>query len=233
MEGLALIIALRRCFNNMRFSLYDFYSFSIAIAAVIAIVRYRRIYPGFRPFLFVCWAALATEIVCYFLIYQGNYTFIPYGIYSVVESLLITWLFQQLGVFNRRPYWFTLLIIFYLLAWLTEIIFFEGMNRNMTWFRLIHSFIIVLLSILLLSKELSVQRTFLLKSPVFLICTGFLLYYTFVVIAGVFELYGYGGSVAFRRQVQWIMIHANLIVNLIYAIAVLCMPHRLRYSLPY
>ncbi|HEX2846169.1 MAG TPA: hypothetical protein VHN59_06445 [Chitinophagaceae bacterium] len=217
----------------MRFTIYDLYSFSIAIAAIIAIVRYKRIYPGFRPFLFMSWAALATEAICYFLIYQRNYTFVPYGIYSVVEGLLITWLFRELGLFGRRSYLFVLLIVFYLLAWLTEVIFFEGMNRNMTWFRLLHSFITVLLSILLLGRELSVQRTFLLKSPVFLICTGFLLYNTIVVIAGVFDLYGYGGNITFRRQVQGIMIYMNLIVNLIYAVAVLCMPHRLRYSLPY
>lgn len=233
MEDLALLIVLRRCFNDMRFELYDFFSFSIAIAAIIGIIRYKRIYPGFRPFLFVCWAALATETVCYFMIYQGNYTFIPYGIYSIVESLLITWLFRELGIFDRRPYLFILLIIFYWLAWLTEIIFFEGMNRNMTWFRLAHSFIVVLLSILLLSKELSVQRTFLLKSPVFLICIGYLLYYTFTIIAGVFELYGYGGNITFWRQVQRILTYTNFFVNLIYALAVLCMPHRLRYSLPY
>ncbi len=217
----------------MKPTLYELYSFSIAIAAILAIVRYKRIYPGFRPFLFVCWAALATEIVCYLLVHQRNYTFIPYGIYSIIESVLITWFFRKLGVFDRRPYWFILLIIFYLLAWLTEIIFFKGMSRNMTWFRLEYSFVLILLSILLLSKELSVQRTFLLKSPVFLICIGFLLYYTCTVIAGVFELYGYGGSVTFRRQVQLILIYANLIVNLIYAVAVLCMPRHLRYSLPY
>lgn len=217
----------------MQFTIYDLCSFSIAIAAVIAMVRYQRIYPGFRPFLFVCWASLITETVCYFLIYHRNYTFIPYGIYSLTESLLIAWLFREMGIFERRPGLFTLLIIAYPLAWLTEIIFFEGLNRTMTWFRLGHSFIVVVLSILLLSKELSVQRTFLLKSPIFLICVGFLIYYTFAVIAGVFELYGYGGSMIFRSQVQGIMICTNVIVNLIYALAILCMPHRLRYSLPY
>lgn len=217
----------------MRFTLYDLYCFSIAIAAIIAIIRYKRIYPGFRPFLFICWVALATETVCYFVVYQGNYTYIPYSIYTIIESLLIIWLFRNLGLFSRRPYWFILLISFCLFVWLIEIIIYKGMNRNMTWFRLVYSLIVVLLSILLLSKELSVQRTFLLKSPVFLICTGFLLYYAFTVIAGVFELYGYGGSVAFRRQVQLILIYTNLFVNLIYAVAVSCMPHRLRYSLPY
>ena len=86
---------------------------------MIAVIRYGRIYPGFRPFLFICWASLITETVCYFLVYQGNYTFIPYGIYSLVESLLMTWLFRELGLFDKRRYIFTILLIAYPLAWLT------------------------------------------------------------------------------------------------------------------
>jgi len=217
----------------MQFTLIDLYCFSIAIAAIIAIVRYKRIYPGFRPFLFVCWASLATETVCYFMVYNEGNTYIPYGIYSLAESLLISWFFREMRLFDKRPRLFIILIGTYLLAWVVEGVFFGAFDRNMTWFRLGHSFIVVILSILLLGKELAVQRTFLLKSPVFLICIGFLLYYTCAVIAGVFDLYGYGGSSSFRQQVQWISMYSNVVVNLIYALAVLCMPHRLRYSLPY
>lgn len=215
----------------MRFSIYDLYSFSIAIAAIIAIARYKRIYPGFRPFLFVCWAALITETVCYFLIYSGNYTVVPFGIYSLAESLLLAWLFRQLGVFDRHPVLFHALLISYIITWVVEVIFFGSLSQNMTWFRLGHSVMVLVLSIILLSRELSTQRTFLLKSPVFLICAGFLLYYSCAVIAGVFELYG--GNRAFRSQMQWISMYVNVIVNLIYAVAILCMPRRLRYSLPY
>ena len=210
---------------------YDLFALSIVIAAVIAIVRYKRIYPGFRPFLFVCWASLVTETVCFFLINNGNFTMMPYGIYSLIESLLLTWFFREMGIFERRPFFFTLLMILYPLGWTIEAVFFENLNQNMTWFRLGHSFIVVVLTVILLSRELSTQRTHLLKSAVFLLCTAFLCYYSCSVIAGVFELYGGHGK--FTKQLQLISIYLNFIVNLIYAVAILCMPRHLRYSLPY
>lgn len=217
----------------MGFTLIDLYCLSIGLAAIIALVKYKRIYRGFYPFIYICWAAFINEIICYFLVYNGNYTYIPFGIYSIAESMLMAWFFREMGVFDRRPALFSLLMVLYPLAWSGEVIFLEAFSRNMTWFRLGYSFVVVILSIILLSRELAVQRTFLLKSPVFLICIGFILYYTCAVVAGVFELYDYGGSGVLRSRVQWIMIYDNLIVNLIYALAVICMPHRLRYSLPY
>ncbi|RYG50105.1 MAG: hypothetical protein EOO01_11475 [Chitinophagaceae bacterium] len=217
----------------MQFTLIDLYCFSIAIAAILGVVRFSRIYPGFKPFVYVCWAALLTETVCYFLVYNRGNTYIPYGIYSLAESLLITWFFREMGIFRKKPQLFMALIYFYIAAWITEAVFFNAFGKNMTWFRLVHAFIVVLLSIVLISKELSIQRTFLLKSSVFLICIAFLLYFTLAVIAGVFELYDFGGDLALRIKMQGIMMYTNVIVNLIYALAVLWIPQRLRYSLPY
>jgi hypothetical protein len=60
-----------------------------------------------------------------------------------------------------------------------------------------------------------------------------MVYYTFTVIIGVFWIYGFGGSSSFRRHMVWILIYINLVVNLVFALAVLWMPKKLRFSLPY
>lgn len=76
------------------------------------------------------------------------------------------------------------------------------------------------------------EKKNILKNSIFLICAGFILYYTYKVFVGLFWLYGLNKSMEFTLNIVIIMIYINFITNLIYALAFLWMPTKHRFSLP-
>lgn len=217
----------------MKFTLLDLYSFSISIAAIIGWIRFRKIHSTYYPFLYFIWLGFVNEIIGYFLINSGHTNAVNNSIYSLAESLLITWQFYRWQLFKQRTGLYIGLLILFGIFWIVETFIVYDIYRTITYFRVFYSFIIVLMSINTLNSILMKEQTNILKNPVFLICLSFVIYFTFTVIVGIFWIYGIGGSTGFRRSMVWILIYVNLFSNLIYALAVLWMPKKLRFSLPY
>lgn len=217
----------------MKFTLLDLYSLSIGIAAIISVIRFRKINPVYYPFIYCIWLAFSNEVLGYFLIYSGHSNAVNINIYVLFESLLITWQFRKWLVFERYKKPYLVLLVSFLVFWIIEAFFVLSITLIFTYFRVYYSFIIVLMSIDTLNRILVREKTNLLKNPVFLICVSFVIYYTFTVIVGIFWIYGFAGSRSFRRNLGWVYIYINFFSNLIYAFAVLWMPKKLRFSLPY
>jgi len=218
---------------HLQFSLLDLFSFSILIAAAMGWVRYRRIHPTYHPFLYLCWLGLLNELISYFLIYNGYSNAVNSNLFVLGEVFLITW---QLRNWNRTHYFkgfYTVFVLLCIAFWALEMFLVPAWYQTITCFRIFYSFVIVIMSIECLNKQLSTERGRLLRNPVVLICLAFILYFTYTVIVGVFWIYGFGGSVDFRRNMVWILIYINVLCNLIYALAILWMPAKLRFTLPF
>ncbi len=106
------------------------------------------------------------------------------------------------------------------------------MQHNTSYFRVMYAFVIVLLSIQTIYTQLVLEKRNILMNSIFLICSGFIIYYTYNVIVGLFWLYGLNASIEFQISIINIMIFINCFVNLIYALAVVWMPTKHRFSLP-
>lgn len=218
---------------RLQLTILDVFSFSILIAAAIGWVRYRSIHPTYYPFIYLCWLGAANEVISYFLIYAGHSNALNGNVFILGEVFLISW---QLGVWNTAHIFkrfYTAFLLLCVLFWALEMFLMPAWFQSITYFRIFYSFVIVILSIECLNKQLSVERGRLLKNSIVLICLAFILYFTYTVIVGVFWIYGFGGSIAFRRNMVWILIYINVLCNLIYALAILWMPAKLRYTLPF
>ncbi len=215
----------------MKFTLLDLYCFSIGIAAIIGVARFNKIHPAYYPFLFLTWTAFATEITSYFLIYSGHYNAVPYNIYVLCEAILVLFLFKKWGLFtNLKPVFYGLLV-FLVALWFIDCFYIKGIKRTITYYRIAHSFIIVMMSIAVISKLITSEKEPLLKNSTFLICLGFTLFFTFKVFVGIFTLWA-ADDKKFRMSIGYIPVYLNVFTNLIYALAVLWMPARLRFTMP-
>lgn len=215
------------------YTLAVIFSFSIAIAAIIGGVRFNRISPAYRPFLFCIWLAFANEILGFFIRRSGNSNAINNNIYVLAEAILVSWQFYRWRLFKGQRKIFIAILSSFLVFWIIECLVTGRIHYTTTYFRVYYSFVIVLMSINIRIEPLNTERRNILTNPVFLLRTGFLLYFTYKVIVQIFWLYGLGSSKEFRMNVVWILIYINLVTNLIYALAVLCMPRKQRFSLPY
>lgn len=208
-------------------------SFSIAIAAIIGGLRFKKISPAYYPFLYCVWIALANEVIGFLLTRNGYTNAINNNIYVLAESILLTWQFYRWNLFRRNEKVFAFIIASYVVLWTIECLFTWRIVYTTTYFRVFYSFVIVLMSINYRIEPLRTEKKSILTNPIFLLRTGFLLYFTYKVIVQIFWLYGLGGSKAFRMNVVWILIFINLLTNLIYALAILWMPRKQRFSLPF
>jgi len=217
----------------MNYTIAAIFSFSIFIAAIIGLIRFKGISPVYYPFLYCLWIGATNELLSYILIRMGHSTAINISIYVLAESLLFTWQFKNWGLFKRSKILFPILLLCLVLFWSIEVFFIEGSKNTISYFRIFHSFLISIMSLNIINEQLNLEKKNILKNSIFLICIVFVIYFTCDVIVGLFWLYGLHMSRQFQFNLAVIIIYINLFANLIYALAVLWMPLKHRFTLPY
>ena len=209
------------------------FSLSIAIAAIIGWIRFEKINPAYYPFLFFIWIGLLNETISVTVVdIFHKKSILNNNIYVLSESLILTWQFKKWSLFVRLNNIFIIVIISFILLWFSEGFFISGINSPLHYFRIFYSVGIVLMSVSTINSLIVHERKNILKNPIFIICIGFLIYFTYKVIVWGFWLYGVSLSNEFSRNINRILIYINLFCNLIYALAVLWIPTRHRFSLP-
>lgn len=204
-------------------------SFSILIGTVIGWIRFKKTEPAFFPFLVCLTVASGNEICSFIMTLNGYSTTYNNNIYVLLEALLITWQFKNWGLFKNFKMAYLFLMFVICIAWIAENFGMYKMAAISFYFRIFYAFIIVLMSIHINNNLILTFRNNLLKSPVFLICTGFIIYFTYKILIEAFWFYGLNVSRDFRINVYLLLTWINLFVNLIYAAAMLWIPKKPQY----
>jgi hypothetical protein len=211
------------------------FSFTIAIAAVIGLVRLSKIDRTYYPFLILIWLGLVTEVMNLVMLqipgHEKN-NLIVGNIYVLGEAILITWQFKRWGLFRKLNWLFGTLIISYFFLWTAEKLKLYTLNDLTHLYSIWYGFLIVLMSISTLNSLIVRERKNILKNPIFLICIGFVVFFTTQVITEGFLLYGIRFGYEMGVRINYTKAYVNLFSNLIYAVAVLCMPSKHRFSMP-
>jgi hypothetical protein len=79
------------------------------------------------------------------------------------------------------------------------------------------------------------ERGNIFRNPKFLICLGIIIFYTFFVMVCVTSLSVVRQSVTrlFRANLQEINVYSNLLVNILYAVAILWIPRKQNFTTPF
>jgi hypothetical protein len=206
----------------------DIFSFSIVIAAIIGVIRLHIIDKAFLPFILLLWAALLNEIATSISINLFHSNAETTNVYSLIEASLVTWQFKNWRLFTSNKL-FKFLLLLFLGVWLIEVFFISSISTFITYFNVLYSFIIVLMSIQMINKLIVTTKNSLLKNASFLICLGFVIFFTYSIIVEIFWWYGLEGSDEFTNRIYEIVSVINLFVNLIFAVAVLFIPQKQRF----
>lgn len=206
--------------------LYTF-SFSIFIAGIIAIVRYKKIDISFYPFLYCVWIACINELLSFCLYKNHQITSINNNIYVLIESIFILLFFKGLRFWRKRKFIFEVIMISLIIFWISENFVLGKITVLCIYFRILYSLIIVLISINIINEILINNRK---RKATFTLCVAFIIYFTFKVFIYTFWISGL--SQIFLFGLFTIMIYINLLTNLIYAVAVLWMPRKVEFTLP-
>jgi hypothetical protein len=215
---------------NIPFTAY--LSLSVLIAGVIGAIRFKRIDPVYYPFLFFLWLGAFNDALGLILLRFGFYTIINSNIYVLFEAILLTYFFNRLNIFKRTPNIYIILLTAHLLIWIFEVFFLRGIEQSALYARIFFSFSIVLMSITYINQMLTSQKVPIRKNALFIICIGFIIFFTYKVLVNTFWLYGLKKSKSFVLNIYTILIYINLFCNLIYALATLWIPRKQPSLLP-
>jgi hypothetical protein len=217
----------------MNYSQIVILSLSIFIAAGIGFVRIKKIDKTCYPFIFCLWLAAVNESISVILATYHINTATNNNVYVLAEALLITWQFKNWGLFLQAGKAFEVCIAIIIGSWIYEYHSWQTLQLIGNNFRILVSFLIVLMSIHLSNQLIYHYRGRLWKSPIFLMVTGLILYFTFKIFIEAFLIYGLNASRSLYKNLFIILTWINLFVNLLYAIAILCIPKKIYYTEPY
>lgn len=212
----------------------ELFASSILIAAVIGVFRIRSIDKMYLPFILLIWTAALNEMYGMFILNfrYSNSTVLNSNIYVLFESVLILWFFKRLKMVFKTNSIFYILVVSVILFWIIENLIWKNVAVDTSYyFRIYASFITVICSITTVNYLIVRERKSLIRAPVFLICIGFIVYFTYKVLLEAFELYGLSSSMSFEQHVYAILLYLNLFVNLLFALAILWIPRKRGYML--
>jgi len=215
------------------YSILSSLSFSIYIAGIIGVVRFKKINQQYYPILYSIWLGCLNEIISISLAHNFSNSSISNNIYILVESILLIFFFKNLGLFNSRKIILYLIIAGFICEWFIENFILGQITVVSAYFSIFSSFVIVLMSINTINELIIRNSSRIFANATFLLCLGFIVFFTYQVLVYAFWIYGAQSDTGFLLNIFTILIYINLLTNLIYALAVLWMPKKLEFTLPY
>ena len=204
------------------------------IPSIIGWARYHKISPAFFPFLLLTWIGAFNEMLTFVLVFVFHqYNIVNTNLYQLVEALLILWQFKKWHLFtNEKGY--QAIFASFVTAFLLENIFISKIYLGFnSYFHIYYSFVLVLLSINMINHVLMKERGSLLQNPVFIICSVFVILFTYTLLVDTFWAFGLKMSSVFRVKLQHIFVVINFLCNVIYTLAIIWMPKRQAFTLQY
>ncbi len=208
-------------------------SYSIAIAGIFAVIRFKHTTRFYHPFLFFIWTALASEIINDICIRFFHSTEVNSNIYTLIEFLLIVWLFAQWNsIYTDKKFYYTILVIGFA-VWVLDNLLLYSLQHQNSIFRIFYAILFVYLSIMQINKLIFSSEKNIVYNSQFIICIAFLIYFSYKATFEIFFLVQVGWSNNFYVQLFTIFVFVNLFSNILYAFAVLCIPKKQKFILPY
>ena len=209
-------------------------SLSVVFAVIIGIVRFREIDASYYPFLYCLALSLVTEIIIRILSGAGNWngSVIVVNVFSLVEFCLFTWLFHNWGLFSHRKSTFLSVLGAFFIAWLVINISINHFIRGGFYFFILYSFALIFFSVTTFNKLIVNERKSIFRNPKFWICLGIVIFYSFFSVRATTRVsFVVGGlSETFWKKWYEINVYSNLLVNLLYAVAVIWIPRKKKFT---
>jgi hypothetical protein len=205
---------------------------TIWVPAIVGAIRYKKINSAYYLFIILIWAGIVNENFSIYIINKGYYNIIPYNVYSLIEAFLVICLFKRWKLFNAQKWIFYVILMLFSLVWFIEVIIVTRFREFASYFIIVYSFTIVLCSINQLNKLIVTSEGNLLKNATFLICIGFILYFTYSAFVETFLKFDFYNLPLLRQRIYSIVVYVNAFVNLLYAYAILWIPKKQNFILP-
>lgn len=194
--------------------------FAIGVGAIGSLFRVRSTDSTYHPFYFFLWVSFIHEIGDWLLVSQGYITSWNDNVYALVSVLLGIWQFWEWGLWRERDWVFLVLVTMLGICWLVESCYRMDARAMNSWFLLFSSLSIVLMSIWWISLLFYREEGLLFRNPAFLICFGWLVYYSVYILVESTWINGMISTPGVYPLVYSILAWVELVTGILFALAV-------------
>lgn len=205
------------------YALNILFNHSITIGAAIAVARFRTASAVYKPFLWLLVIGFCNETISLIMMYSVRNNMVNSNIYLLLEFFLVLLQFHRWDTFHTR--WLTGFAGCGFIVWFADHFILHHLADNTSIFRVFYSLNIVVLSLVAVSQY-EANHSVRVPLPMLLICFAFLLYYTCKSFIEVFNAYTLDFRAGFYHRLFFLLDCINLLTNLVYATAVLCLPKK-------
>lgn len=205
---------------------------SILFPLIAGLIRLRRIDKSYQPFYILLVVGFVNELISEYIIKFIHISNAPASnIYSLIEWLLILWLFQVWGSLRTWKKIYFALVLLSCTIWVTENLIFGHFRDFSPYFRIFSAFLIVLLSVNKINFMITHDNHSLLRQPRFLICIGFIIYFIYKIIFEWAYQTSLFGVTDITTTIIFLEAYINALTNVIFAIALLMIPAPEKFTL--
>lgn len=211
-------------------------SLSIVFAVLIGIVRFRKIDKSYYPFLYRIILVLIVEITAriFFLSDEPRRFTIVTNTFSILDYCLFTWMFHNWRLFNGNRTVFISFLATGFVAWVYITLILQNILAPNFIFRVLYSAILIAFSVNTFNKVVVTDRRNIFHNPRFWICIGIIIFYTFFILVCLVNLNVVSSaSKLFRSNLQFINVCSNILVNFLYAVAIVWIPRKQNFIRPF
>jgi hypothetical protein len=203
------------------------------IPAIVAAVRLSAISSEFDPFIIAIWLRGVNAAFGLIIQHFGYNNILHYNLWFLGDALLLLWVFEKWNLFESKNL-YRFLAVALGFTWLAETIFFSRLNGDYnSYFRIIYSFVVILMSISMINNILLKAAINPLKNSIFLICCALVLLNTITVIGEAFFAYSLIMGEEFRLYMDRIITFMDALCSLIFALIILWMPKKQAFTLQF
>jgi len=205
---------------------------SILLPIIAGLVRFRRLDKMYQPFFILILTGFLAELVAFVVVrWITRSNAVPSNIDALLEFSLIVWQFYIWHPTKQRRWVFYSIWAVCAVCWVTENLIFWKIVTFSPYFRFLSSFVIVLLSVNKINFMITHDNRNLLRSPVFLICVTFIIYFIYKILYEWSYQISIAGPTDVARTIVFWMAYVNALTNVIYAIAFLLIPKPQKFTL--
>jgi hypothetical protein len=205
----------------------------------IGVFRWKKIDERYYPIIVIMGVAFFNELFRFFQLF--NYvaklgwplglSLMGYNLYVLIISILYVMLFRNMGVFAKRKTLMRVILTSFVLFWVTDhfLIPEHSIHGTTKYFRIFYSFVLSLLAIQKINMLLVTEKRNLLRNPAFLICICMLFYFLPYIITECITLLIKTVTIDFQQAVYKYRKIANIVIYLIYTLAVIWIPPKRQF----
>lgn len=217
---------------NMPYVLSVIMAFSIVLPAFTGLYRYRYLQPDDRLFVMILCLGVLNETASLTAVYVAGTNAVTFNCYILAESILLLVMFYRWGIreSSRKAIFAgsTLVVV-----WLIDNVYNNNIQNFYGAFGLYSSLVMMYYSIRYISRCIVFDNGNLLRNGRCMACIGLLLYFSIKIITDTFFIIDLGISRELEGQILFNISIMNVVANIIYFYAFLCLKQKAEFTLEY